>query len=193
MSIESLFTPFQCKGLTLRNRFVMAPMTRTFSPDGIPSDDVAGYYQRRALADVGLILTEGTVINRPASKNHKDIPNFYGEEALAGWKNVIRKVHEANGKIAPQIWHVGNIPSEEYTPGSPYEGPDNMTSEDIEKTIQAYADAARSARDLGFDAFEIHGAHQYLIDQFFWDQTNHRSDDYGGKTLRERSRFAIDV
>jgi len=192
MSIQTLFNPFQYKKLVLNNRFVMAPMTRAFSIDGIPGDDVKGYYERRAAAEVGLILTEGTVIDRPSSKNLKDIPNFYGDQALAAWKNIADAVHQKGGKIAPQIWHVGYTPMQ-WTPPAPFESPDSMSLADIEHTKQAYAHAAKAAKDLGFDAFEIHGAHGYLIDQFFWEGMNHRTDEFGGKTIKERSRFAVEV
>ncbi|WP_437918686.1 NADH:flavin oxidoreductase [Sphingobacterium sp. LRF_L2] len=192
MSTQSLFTPFKYKNLTLKNRFAMAPMTRAFATDGIPGPDIKGYYERRATGEVGLILTEGTVVNRPSSKNIESIPDFYGEEALAGWKNVVEAVHNKNGKIAPQIWHVGNTPYQ-WTPPAPFESPETMTVEDIEATIKAFADAAKAAKALGFDALEIHGAHGYLIDQFFWDGTNNRTDEFGGKTIKERSRFAIEV
>lgn len=192
MSFESLFTPFQYKNLTLRNRFVMAPMTRAFATDGIPGTDISDYYTRRAAGEVGLILTEGTVIGRPASKNIKDIPDFYGDAALEGWKHVADSVHAAGGAIAPQIWHVGNTPYG-WVPPAPFESPETMTTEDIHATIKAFAEAAQNAKDLGFDALEIHGAHGYLIDQFFWEGTNKRTDEYGGATIKERSRFAVDV
>jgi 2,4-dienoyl-CoA reductase-like NADH-dependent reductase (Old Yellow Enzyme family) len=192
MNFDPLFTPFQYKGLTLRNRFVMAPMTRAFATDGIPNEQIADYYARRAAAEVGLILTEGTVINRPASKNLKDIPDFHGDAALAGWGNVVKAVHANGGAIAPQIWHVGNTPYGWQPPG-PFESPATMTLEDIENTIAAFATAAKDAKDLGFDALEIHGAHGYLIDQFFWEGTNTRTDEFGGSTIKERSRFAVDV
>ncbi|SFU50234.1 2,4-dienoyl-CoA reductase [Pustulibacterium marinum] len=193
MNLDTLFSPFQYKGLTLKNRFVMAPMTRAFATDGIPNQEIANYYKRRALGEVGLILTEGTVVNRPASKNLKDIPNFYGTESLEGWKNVVNTVHKEQGKIAPQIWHVGNTKAGDWLPEAPLESPDTMTIKDIENTIQAFAEAAKNAKNLGFDALEIHGAHGYLIDQFFWEGTNNREDSYGGKTLKERSKFAVDV
>jgi 2,4-dienoyl-CoA reductase-like NADH-dependent reductase (Old Yellow Enzyme family) len=192
MHYDAFFTPFQYKGLHLRNRFVMAPMTRGQSPDGVPTQQVADYYERRAAADVGLILTEGTVINRPASKNMKDIPDFHGKEALQGWEQVVKQVHSAGGAIAPQIWHVGNTPMK-WVPPMPFEGPATMTTEDIAASIEAFAASARSAKELGFDALELHGAHGYLIDQFFWEQTNTRTDVYGGKTIKERTRFATDV
>jgi 2,4-dienoyl-CoA reductase-like NADH-dependent reductase (Old Yellow Enzyme family) len=192
MNLDTLFTPFTYKGLTLQNRFVMAPMTRAFATDGIINQDSAEYYARRAEAGVGLILTEGTVVNRPASKNMKDIPDFYGTDALKGWQKVVNDVHAAGGKIAPQLWHVGNTPTG-WEPPVPFESPDSMSADDIQATISAFADAALQAKNLGFDAFEIHGAHGYLIDQFFWNVTNNRTDEYGGKTIKERSRFAVDI
>jgi 2,4-dienoyl-CoA reductase-like NADH-dependent reductase (Old Yellow Enzyme family) len=194
MTNDVFFSPFQFKSLNLRNRFVMAPMTRTQSPGGIPTQAVVDYYSRRAQAEVGLILSEGTVINRPVSANHPNIPHFYGE-ALTQWKKVIEAVHRNHGQMGPQIWHVGKVPLQDpamKVPGTP-EGPDTMTVQDIERTIQAYGEAAAEAKKLGFDCVEIHGAHGYLIDQFFWDKTNQRSDAFGGKTIAERNRFAVEV
>lgn len=193
MNTESLFKPFQYKNLELKNRIVMAPMTRAQSDNGVPTQKIADYYARRAGSEVGLILSEGTVINRPASKNIQNIPDFYGNEALKGWKNVIDTVHQNGGKMAPQIWHVGDTRSSAEYPLVPMEKVSGMTLEDIQDTIAQFAASAKSAKDLGFDALEIHGAHGYLIDQFFWNVTNTRTDEYGGKTIRERSRFAVDV
>jgi 2,4-dienoyl-CoA reductase-like NADH-dependent reductase (Old Yellow Enzyme family) len=192
MNFDPLFSSFKYKSLNLKNRFVMAPMTRAFSPDGVPTQLVADYYSRRAAAGVGLILTEGTVVGRPSSKNMKDIPDFYGDEALGGWDKVVKSVHASGGAIAPQIWHVGNTPMGWEAP-APFESPDTMTVKDIEDTIAAFGTAAREAKALGFDALEIHAAHGYLIDQFFWEGTNNRTDEYGGKTVKERSRFGVEV
>jgi 2,4-dienoyl-CoA reductase-like NADH-dependent reductase (Old Yellow Enzyme family) len=204
--VDTLFQPFSLKSLTLRNRIVMAPMTRTFSPDGVPGDNVMAYYRRRAEGDVGLILSEGTVINRPASTNHKNIPSFHGETPLAGWKSVIDAVHAAGGKMAPQIWHVGSVANHytDWMPPTPVESPSGllaagqprgeaMSEEAIADTVAAFAAAAADAQRLGFDTVEIHGAHGYLIDQFFWGATNLRKDRFGGATIRERSRFAAQV
>ncbi len=184
----------------------MAPMTRSFSPNGVPTADVAAYYRKRAEGEVGLILSEGTVINRVASSNDANIPHFYGPDALAGWKNVIDGVHAENGAMGPQIWHMGIMDNHAsgWVPSQPFEGPSglnrpgntngkSMTEADIADTIAAYGQAAADAKALGFDTVEIHGAHDYLIDQFFWDVTNQRTDIYGGKTIAERSRFAIEV
>src|ERR1017187_8280911 len=110
MTAHQLFQPFRLKSLELKNRIVMAPMTRSFSPGGVPGSDVADYYARRAEGEVGLILSEGTVVNRPASSYDPNIPHFYGKKPLRGWKSVIDKVHAAGGVMAPQLWHVGVVP-----------------------------------------------------------------------------------
>lgn len=206
MSTNSLFQPFSLKSLHIRNRIVMAPMTRSFSPGGVPTADVASYYARRAAGEVGLILSEGTVIDRVSSSNDPNIPHFYGEQALQGWQEVIKEVHHAGGAMGPQIWHMGIMANHHsgWTPPSPFEGPSNfnspgvsngqaMTEADIHETIKAYGQAAADAKRLGFDCVELHGAHGYLIDQFFWEGTNNRTDHYGGDTLPKRSRFAIEV
>jgi 2,4-dienoyl-CoA reductase-like NADH-dependent reductase (Old Yellow Enzyme family) len=206
MNTDSLFRPFSLKSLNIKNRIVMAPMTRSFSPNGIPTPDVAAYYRKRAEGEVGLILSEGTVIDRVSSSNDANIPHFYGEQALAGWQNVVNGVHAVGGAMAPQIWHMGvmNNHHSGWLPAEPFEGPSGlnkpgfnngktMTDADIADTITAFGRAAADAKRLGFDCVEIHGAHGYLIDQFFWEGTNERTDIYGGKTLAERSRFATEV
>jgi 2,4-dienoyl-CoA reductase-like NADH-dependent reductase (Old Yellow Enzyme family) len=109
MTQSLLFQPFRLKSLTLKNRIVMAPMTRSFSPGRVPTAAVAEYYARRSEGEVGLIVSEGTVVNRPASSNDPDIPHFYGEKSLDGWKKVINKVHAGGGVMAPQLWHMGVV------------------------------------------------------------------------------------
>ena len=108
MNAGSLFTPFAIGRLTLPNRIVMAPMTRNFSPGNVPDEHVAAYYRRRAENGVGLIVTEGTVIDHQASTDSVRVPRFYGADALAGWSRVVAAVHAAGGRIFPQIWH--NMP-----------------------------------------------------------------------------------
>jgi 2,4-dienoyl-CoA reductase-like NADH-dependent reductase (Old Yellow Enzyme family) len=117
-SIDTLFRPFDLKGLTLPNRVVMAPMTRSFSPGGVATEDVAAYYRRRAENQVGLIISEGTGVARPASLNDPDIPRFHGEAELNAWKTVIDQVHAVGGLMAPQLWHVGAVRSrsKDWTP-----------------------------------------------------------------------------
>ncbi|WP_417824386.1 NADH:flavin oxidoreductase [Thalassospira lucentensis] len=203
---DILFQPFALKSLTLPNRIVMAPMTRSMAPDGIPGTANAEYYRKRAEGGVGLILSEGTVIDRPSSRNDPGIPFFHGDKAIAGWENVAKAVHAAGGKMGPQLWHTGSVKSfqTEWVPQTPVEspsgleGPDNprgatMSDSDIADTIAAFAKAALDAKNAGFDTFEIHGAHGYLIDQFFWSGTNLRTDRFGGKTIKERSTFAREV
>lgn len=199
-NIEALFQPFHSPKLDLSNRIVMAPMTRSFSPGGVPGANVADYYARRAAAQVGLIVTEGTVVNRPGAANDPAVPHFHGEAALEGWARVVEAVHASGGKIAPQLWHVGSAinpanrdasnaesPSGLYKPGFPWGH--EMSVADIEAAIAAFADAAASAKRIGMDAIELHGAHGYLIDQFQWNGTNQRTDVWG----QDRSRFAREV
>ena len=203
---QSLFSPFSCKSLQLPNRIVMAPMTRSFSPGGVPTDDVTAYYRRRADGAVGLIVSEGTVVERPASSNDPNVPRFWGDDALAGWQKVIDGVHAAGGLMAPQLWHMGAVRNRRtpWLPPGPWDSPSGLSSPgkkiaepmsdaDIADTIAAFGRAAGAAKRLGFDAIELHGAHGYLIDQFFWEGTNLRQDGYGGASLVQRGRFAADI
>jgi len=203
-SIAELFKPFTLNGVSLPNRILMAPMTRNFSPGGVPGTDVAAYYRRRAEASVGLILTEGTAPNHPQAKNMPDVPHMYGDEALAGWKRVVEGVHGAGGRIFSQLWHVGAIkgrgapqlpvspvsPSGLLKPGVKIGEP--MSDTDIAAVIEGFAESAANAQRVGFDGVEIHGAHGYIIDEFFWGGTNERTDRYGGD-LVTRARFAVEV
>ncbi|EIZ80977.1 oxidoreductase [Novosphingobium sp. Rr 2-17] len=201
---DVLFRPFNLKGVELPNRIVMAPMTRSKAPKGIPGEPQAAYYRRRAEGGVGLILSEGTVIDRPASRNDPGIPFFHGEAALAGWTQVVDAVHAAGGRFGPQIWHTGATRSSDWEPEAPVESPSGlnapdqprgvaMSEEDIADTIAAFAKAAADAKRIGCDVVELHGAHGYLIDQFFWSGTNRREDRWGGATIAERARFAAEV
>ena len=202
---NKFFTPFKSSTLNLANRSVMAPMTRTFSPGGIPTPDVAAYYRRRAEGNVGLIITEGTYISHKAANGYERVPAIFGEKALAGWKHVVEEVHAAGGKIVPQLWHVGSIRKKgmepdasvpAYSPSGLYkQGSENglaMSKEDINDVVASFAQAALDAKEVGFDGVEIHGAHGYLIDQFLWEGTNIRTDEYGG-SLANRCRFAVEV
>ena len=203
-SINLLFSPFTMNGLTLANRIVMAPMTRSASPGGVPGPDVAAYYRRRAEGGVGLIVTEGTSIPHPSAGFNPRVPRLSGPDALAGWKRVVDDVHAAGGRILPQLWHVGNVLLAYDTVGD--EAPISpsgiakdgasvgrvMTQGDIDEVIEAYASAAVTAQAIGFDGVEIHAAHGYLIDQFFWTVTNRRQDAYGGD-VAHRTRFAAEI
>ncbi len=202
---KTLFAPLNSDKLTLKNRIVMAPMTRSFSPGNVPNDLNVEYYKTRAANGVGLIITEGTCIGHKAANGYPNVPYIYGQDSLDGWKRVVDAVHEAGGKIAPQLWHVGSIrkPGTEPDPDVPGYGPSGMTApgkvtghvmtkDDIDDVISAFAQAAKDAKDIGFDAVELHGAHGYLIDQFFWEGTNHRDDAYGG-SFENRLRFGIEI
>lgn len=204
-ALDALFTPFTLNQLTLANRIAMAPMTREFSPGQTPGDDVAGYYRRRAEGGTGLLITEGTTVNDPASSMGINIPAIHGDPSLAGWANVVKQVHAAGGKIFAQLWHVGMArdpskspnpelagigPSGLVSPGKKIAEP--MTVERIESVINSFAQAAMDAKRIGFDGVEIHGAHGYLIDQFFWEGTNQRSDQWGG-SMANRGRFAVEI
>ncbi|WP_278619213.1 NADH:flavin oxidoreductase [Ectopseudomonas oleovorans] len=203
--VQALFAPFRLGNLELPTRVVMAPMTRSFSPGGVPNAKVIEYYRRRAAAGVGLIVTEGTTVGHKAANGYPNVPRFYGEDALAGWKQVVDAVHAEGGKIVPQLWHVGNVRKLGTEPDAsvPGYGPmekvkdgqvvvHGMTQADIDEVIAAFAQAARDAKAIGMDGVEIHGAHGYLIDQFFWEGSNQRTDGYGGD-LAARSRFAIEL
>lgn len=204
-SVDKLFEPFKLGKLTLSNRIVMAPMTRKFSPNGIPGPEVAEYYKKRAENGVGLIITEGTVINHLTSSNDYNIPKFYGYAALKGWEKVVNEVHKVGGKIIPQIWHVGldrnttTSPNPHIPPASPsgidFSGKkvgEPLSLDEIDEIIDGFVEAAVNAKRLGFDGIELHGAHGYLIDQFFWERTNQRNDKYGG-SLVKRTEFAAEV
>ena len=214
---DLLFQPVKVGPLELKNRIVMAPMTRAMSPGGVPGENVAQYYRRRAAGGAGLIVTEGTFIPHRSSGHDQNAPRFYGDDALAGWKRVVDEVHSAGAKIFPQLWHVGLIRKpkvggaegvfDDDSQGGRRVGPSGITGgnglplahvsepatqQEIDEIVEAYGIAAESARRLGFDGVEVHGAHGYLIDQFLWDKTNLRDDRYGGNISR-RSRFGADV
>lgn len=204
--VDALFRPFTLNGLTLPNRVVMAPMTRWKSPAGVPGADVAAYYRRRAENDCGLIITEGTTVDHPVASYSTRVPAFHGA-ALAGWRRVVEEVHDAGGRIMPQLWHVGvsRRPGQDYPnrnlPSLSPSGlflPDKKqvaepaTRAEIRSAVDAFARAAREARELGFDGIEVHGAHGYLFDQFFWEPINRRDDEYGGD-LEGRTRFAVET
>jgi len=165
-NVDVLFGSYRLNALNLPNRVVMAPMTRSMSPGGVPTAEVASYYRRRAENGVGLIITEAAGIGRPAALNEPDMPRFHGEAALAGWKKVVDEVHAAGGRIAPQLVHVGHKLSNltpDWAPSAPYESPSGfsvtgerisqpMSESDVANAIDAFARAASDAERLGFDA-----------------------------------------
>ncbi|MGW0995145.1 NADH:flavin oxidoreductase [Streptomyces sp. NPDC002523] len=203
---QILSRPIRLNGLRVPNRIVMAPMTRMFSPSGVPGEDVVSYYARRAAAGVGLIVTEGTYVGHPSAGQSDRVPRFHGEEQLAGWAKVAEEVHAAGGTIVPQLWHIGMVRKQGEPPfaDAPALGPSGlvtegaeptgkaMTQADLDDVVTAFAEAAADAERIGFDGVELHGAHGYLVDQFLWAGTNRRTDAYGGDPVA-RTKFAAEI
>lgn len=212
-----LFEPLKVGALALKNRVVMSPMTRTMAKDGVPNDDNAAYYRKRAAGGAGLIITEGTWVPHDAAANEADVPRMYGVHALAGWERVVDAVHAENTPIVAQLWHVGQMkqhavssvyaakgddyrPPRRVGPSGLFGGIGKPTTQngdpavlaDLDSIVEAYGKAAINAKMTGFDGIELHAAHGYLLDQFFWPGTNKREDQYGG-SLRNRARLAADV
>lgn len=199
--LQDLFQPVTVRSLTIPNRFAMAPMTRQASPGGIPGVDVADYYRRRAAGGVGLIITEGIRLPDPAAGFPASVPTIAGDEVLAGWTRVVDGVHAEGATIAAQLWHQGveRRDDDGVVPVGP-SGVDGrgeprgraLERDELHEIAQEFAGSAVNARDVGFDAVEIHGAHGYLLDEFFWERTNRRTDEYGG-SLAARTRFPAEV
>jgi len=198
------------KRFTLKNRIIMAPMTRAKATDDlVPTDGMAEYYARRA--DAGLIITEGTVIGSDA-RGHNNVPGIFSEKQVLHWQQVTDQVHQNNGLIFSQIWHVGRVshpnflngklpisPSEttmtgriNRSNGLTYGKSRTATVDEIKELITSYAIASENAMKAGFDGVEIHGANGYLIDQFLHYDTNQRTDEYGGNP-ENMAKFALDV
>lgn len=191
-TIRGILQPFEHEKIALRNRFVMAPMTREASPGGVPGADVAEYYRRRAAGGVALIISEGSLVPHPAAGWSASIPTLEGSRAAAGWSKVLDAVHAEGAAMYCQVWHQGSArddlpitrhpevrsvsPSGLGMDGSPTG--DRLSREEIETLVEAYVQGARFAQDVGFDGIELHGAHGYLLDQFMWERTNRRIDEY---------------
>jgi N-ethylmaleimide reductase len=212
-----LFEPLAIGDVKLSNRILMAPLTRmrATAPNDVPNDLMLEYYRQRAAA--GLVVSEGTQIS-PIGKGYMDTPGIYSAEQVAGWRRITDAVHAEGGQMAAQIWHVGRVSHESFHDGElpvsasalPYrnratiKGPDGnpmradcptpraLSVEEIAAIVEDYRRATVNARDAGFDLVEIHGAHGYLIHQFLSEQSNHRTDGYGG-SLENRARLALEV
>ncbi len=204
--MSQIFDRFEGEKLSTRNRIVMSPMSRYKSPGGAPNDVNVEYYRRRAEAGVGLVISEATYIDHPGAPVYRHVPHFFGDEALAGWRRIVDAVHAHSGKIVPQLWHVGNArklgaPPDESVPGyGPSEIVDDggrtiaiaASERDLDDIVASYGRSAGYARTLGFDGVAVHGAHGYLLDQFFWPKSNSRDDGYGGDIIG-RTRLAVEV
>ena len=210
--MPSLFDPLKVGALTLPNRIVLSPLTRSRAhPDTrVPSDLAVEYYRQRAGA--GMMLTEATSVT-PMGVGYAATPGIWSDEQTEGWKKVTAAVHGAGGRILLQLWHVGRISAPLFlngeTPVAPsairpkghvslvrpeqdYVTPRALTAEEIPGIIAAYKKGAENAKAAGFDGVEIHGANGYLLDQFLQDSTNHRDDAYGG-TREKRARLMLEV
>ncbi len=207
-----LFTPIEVGQLTLNNRIAMAPLTRSRAGSGnVPTQLTALYYAQRASA--GLIISEATQIS-PDGQGYISTPGIHSKEQIEGWRCVTKAVHIAGGRIVLQLWHVGRISHPSFQPGGvapiapsaikpnvqaftaegfqPVPTPRAMDISETPAIVERYAQAARNAMAAGFDGVEIHAANGYLIDQFLRDQTNKRTDRYGG-SIENRSRFLMEV
>jgi len=196
--------------LVLKNRIVMAPLTRSMSDDAlVPTEDMAAYYGRRG--DAGLIISEATLVSQDG-QGYPNGPGLYTQAQVEGWQRVTQRVHDKGGKIFAQIWHTGRASHSIYHNGKvpmsasnvalaghvpltdnlEYETPRAMEPSEIQTLIKQFAQAAKNAMAAGFDGVEIHGANGYLIDQFLHWHSNRRLDEYGGNP-ENMARLVIDI
>jgi N-ethylmaleimide reductase len=213
MADPSLLQPLQLGPYLLRNRVIMAPLTRMRAGAGnTPHELNAEYYRQRASA--GLIIAEATQIS-PQGQGYPATPGIHSAEQVAGWRKVTEAVHGAGGRIFLQLWHVGRISHSSFQPDGglpvapsaiapkgktltadwksvPFETPRALETAEIPAIVAGYRQAAIRARDAGFDGVEVHGANGYLLDQFLQDGTNQRTDRYGG-SLQNRARFLLET
>jgi N-ethylmaleimide reductase len=208
-----LFDPIDLGALKLKNRIVMAPLTRSRAVEGeVPNPLAPEYYSQRA--SVGLIISEATQISR-SGQGYPNTPGIFTEAQVEGWKRVTAAVHAKGGLIVAQLWHVGRVSIAAYQPDGrpavgpsaiaaegqamkedftmvPFETPRALTLDEIQGVIADYVHAAEMAKKAGFDGVEVHGANGYLIDQFLKDGSNQRDDRYGG-SVENRLRFMLEV
>jgi 2,4-dienoyl-CoA reductase-like NADH-dependent reductase (Old Yellow Enzyme family) len=209
--MPTLFEPLQAGALQLRNRIVMAPLTRCRAEaERVPGELMVEYYRQRANA--GLIISEATSVT-PMGVGYPDTPGIWSDAQVEGWKKVTDAVHAEGGLIVMQLWHVGRISHPTYLngelpvgpsaikpaghvslvrPKAEYPTPRALETEEIADIIEAYRKGAENAKRAGFDGVEIHGANGYLLEQFLLDGSNQRSDAYGG-SLENRARLMLEV
>lgn len=209
-----LFSCIRIGSVDIKNRLAVAPMTRISATDhGVPTDKMISYYQRFAKGDFGLIISEGTFIDKKNSQTYLQQPGIVSEDHVEGWKKLVDAVHNERAKIFMQIQHAGALsqgnphatynvaPSAVHPKGEQlgfyfgdgkYQIPKALTQTEIADIVNAFADAAERAKKAGVDGVEIHGANGYLLDQFLTTYANERIDEYGGSTLN-RLRIYIEV
>jgi 2,4-dienoyl-CoA reductase-like NADH-dependent reductase (Old Yellow Enzyme family) len=194
--LAGLFSSFQVRGLTLRNRFVMPGMQRGFCKDGAPLPELADYYRRRAAGGVALIISESSAVAHVSSQAQPSAARL-NSQTMNAWQRCVDAVHDAGGHMLLQLWHEGGMrknqdghtlsPSGFGKPGEP--NGRAATLEDLDEIVAAFAESARIARAAGADGVEIHAAHGYFLDQMLWPTTNIRADEYGGSDIRNRCRL----
>jgi N-ethylmaleimide reductase len=212
MSNRVLFQRFSLRDLTLPNRVVLAPMTRSRAgTTRVPNRLMAEYYAQRSTA--GLLITEATTISEEAN-GWNESPGIYTDEMTDAWKPVVNAVHERGGVIFLQLWHLGRASHSSFHGGrpavaasaikinepyidtpsgkQPHEVPRALETSEIPRVVDDYRRAAGRARAAGFDGVEVHAANGYLVDTFLQSKTNHRTDQYGG-SIENRSRFLEEV
>ena len=209
--MPTLFDPLKLGDLTLPNRTIMSPLTRSRADSvRVPNELMAEYYAQRASA--GLIISEATSVT-PMGVGYADTPGLWSDEQVQGWKTVTKTVHKAGGRIFAQLWHVGRISAPLFLDGElpvapsaiaakghvshvrpeqEFVTPRALEASEIPGVVEAYRKAAMNAQMAGFDGVEIHGANGYLLDQFLQDSTNHRTDNYGG-SIQNRARLMLEV
>jgi 2,4-dienoyl-CoA reductase-like NADH-dependent reductase (Old Yellow Enzyme family) len=210
--MANLFDPITIGDITLKNRVIMAPLTRARAIGGarVPNALMAKYYEQRASA--GLILSEATAVT-PQGVGYADTPGLWSDEQVEGWQQVTEAVHKAGGVIFAQLWHVGRISDPSFLNGDApvsasaiaadghvsllrpqraYPVPRALDTEELAGIVAAYRKGAENAKKAGFDGVEIHGANGYLLDQFLQDKTNQRTDNYGGP-IENRARLMLEV
>jgi len=209
--MPTLFDPITIGDITLKNRVIMAPLTRSRASEGrVPNALMAKYYEQRATA--GLILSEATAVT-PHGVGYADTPGLWSDEQVEGWKQITAAVHAKGGVIFAQLWHVGRISDPSFLNGEPpvapsaiaasghvsllrpqrpYPVPRALDTEELAGIVAAYKKAAENAKKAGFDGVEIHGANGYLLDQFLQSKTNQRTDNYGG-SVENRARLMLEV
>jgi len=209
-STPSLLSPIDIGPYQLSNRLVMAPLTRMRAPNSCPTDLMAAYYAQRASA--GLIISEATPISTQGV-GYPATPGIYNHSQVSAWKKITKTVHEKQGHIFMQLWHVGRISHPDFHNGQlpvapsaiapkgnaitpsgmqPFVTPRALETDEIPAIIEDYKTAAKNALEAGFDGIEIHSANGYLLDEFLRDGTNKRSDIYGG-SIENRARFVLEV
>ncbi|MGM0454078.1 MAG: NADH-dependent flavin oxidoreductase, partial [Thermodesulfobacteriota bacterium] len=212
MTEDKLFSECSIRGVTVKNRIGVAPMTRTSSPgDSIPRKDVLDFLVRRAQKDVGVVFTEAVLTDYESAQGYPRQSRMVTDRQINAWRPVVQAIRDAGSTAILQMFHCGRVAWPDVNPagrviapspvapkqnnpltGAPYPVPDEMSGFDIDHVIAGFVETAKGAVEAGFDGVEIHGAHGYLINSFLSTYSNKRTDAYGG-SVENRFRFARDI